>query len=193
MNANLSFDLPIHAESVFTAADEACFLLLLTCQARFNLPQHAHSFAAFARLRRDGGRACLEADEAFVISWLPRKLEVTLMTESEPGVNFDLPATLKWASERGACTSAWGPFHVQEALYARAAERRAFLESDVPRFVILDAAYRPRQAINCIHAISDLDLTVELLDTGLAWGRRANRILVDYFRPWMIAPSRTHS
>jgi hypothetical protein len=166
----------------------AHFMILLANQRMLNLPQYAHSFACFVRAAAGKGTP----EQAFIISWLPQTLQIALFDNPEPGVNLALPDTLAWAASIETRIHALGPFRIQPELYDKAQARRAFLESGTPGFVVMDGNYRPLKATNCMHAISDLGLTPELLDTRFSYGLSANRKIVEYFRPWIETPDQTY-
>jgi hypothetical protein len=189
--AQLPVQEPDHREQSPALEGPADFLVLLATQRTFNLPQYAHSFACFVRVAASGQRR-LEAEQTFVISWAPRTLEIVIFDNPEPGTNLGLQATLDWAASLKTRIHAMGPFHIKPELYEKARRRRDFLESGTPGFVVLDGNYRPDRATNCMHAISDLGLTPDLLDTGLSYGLGANRTIIEYFRPWIEAPEQTH-
>lgn len=174
------------------AMDEAYFMILYACQRTFNLPQWAHSFASFTQVIRDRQELRVNPEQSFSISWLPQSQRINIWGDPEAGTNLDLDPTFAWAAGLECAVSAVGPFRIKPELHARARERWSFLEAHGPQFVVLDDDYRPEKATNCIHAISDLGLTKELLDTGMAYGKRATRKLAEYLQPWIMSPQQTH-
>jgi hypothetical protein len=188
MNGNACPDVRLEAFHF----NHAYFMTVFACQRRFNLPNYAHTFAAFAHVVRDRGVPCLEDQRSFSISWLSRSREIAFFGRPVSGVNLGLRQTLDWALIRGTQVSAWGPFQITPELFDCAQRRAAYLKSGVPRFVVLDRGTRPRRAFNCIHALSDLGLTSDLLGTGIAYGNRASLKVVKYFKPWIADSARTH-
>lgn len=180
------------AEALFRHRDHAHFLVLFANQRFINLPQYAHSFAIFGRITRERGRPRLDDQETFCLSWLPKRLEISIFGDPEPGSNMSLETTLAWAASINTRVTALGPYLIKPELHRKAHERRLFLESEIPQFVVLDGAYRPHRATNCIHAISDLGLTPEPLRTGMAYGVRASQKIASYFRPWIEGPAHHH-
>ncbi|MFO0966479.1 MAG: hypothetical protein U0793_12960 [Gemmataceae bacterium] len=172
--------------------DDAHYLIVFACQRRLNLPNFAHTFATFAHVVRDGGVPRLDDEQSFSISWLPRSLDISFFGAPTIGGNIGLDVTLRWVRKRGAQSSAWGPFRIKPDLHRRARERADYLAGGVPQFVVLDGRTRPDRAFNCIHALSDLGLTKELLGTGIAYGNRASRKVARYLRPWFEDDAKAH-
>lgn len=166
------------------------YLTVFACQRWLNLPHHAHSFAAFVEVEKDEqGRRGMET--SFVISWLPKSLEIGLFRWPEPGQILNLEQTLDWSLSLGAQATAWGPYEIKEELFRKARERYADLQTGITQFAVLDYWYRPIMATNCIHALSDLGLTKNVLATGFAYGRSASRKILRYYQPWILN-QRTH-
>lgn len=168
------------------------YMVLLANQRNAFLPHCAHSFAAFLEAEMDPRDGSLTPINQFVISWLPVSLKIAFLRFPEPGRNLDLDATFNWACTIKSKVSAWGPFRIDEMLFRKARQRYDYLETGITQYVVLDNFYRPFMASNCIHAISDLDLTPNLLTTGISYGIAASRKVAHYLRPWLIRPDRTH-
>jgi hypothetical protein len=169
------------------------FLILLANQRRLNLPQFAHSFALFVHVVRSSTSTRVDGRHTFSISWLPRSLAISIFGSPEPGVNLAVRDTLDWAASIASPVTARGPYRIKPEFFERARQRREFLDSGSSQFVVLDGKHRRDGAFNCMHAISDLGLTPHLLDTGFAYGLRANQRILDYFSPWILDANQTHS
>jgi hypothetical protein len=110
----------------------------------------------------------------------------------EPGRNLNLAESIAWAVERKAATTAYGPFEIRKELYDAAQRRHLQLEGGLTGFVCIDSWFRPFVATNCIHALSDLDLSPRLLVTGLAYGNKASFRVLRHYEPWIVNPQASH-
>ncbi len=147
----------------------------------------AHTFATFVHVRQVGGGK--PKIEAHTISWLPQSLRIVVLRRTpEPGVNLDLPKTLAWARELGATVSVWGPYQIQGELYERAITQETRLNSGKVLYKAVDDRYRPEQASNCIHAVSDIDLENGGLHLGQQWGQEASQAVAKHLSRWIIGP-----
>jgi hypothetical protein len=171
---------------------------MFAAQTLVNRPVESHTWGAFVRETPIPNSQESELDDANIISWLPRTLVIEPFGGPEPGTNLDLPTTLKWAFEvKNRNVYAWGPFEIKEMLLEHAAERASQLEGGSVEYVMIDDAFfgsRPNKATNCIHAVSDLDLTSQLLFTGVEHGRSASQAVLNYFKRhgWVINPRVVH-
>jgi hypothetical protein len=149
------------------------------CQRPLNPPRFAHTWAVL--WKSNDATATFENAEHAVISWLPRSGRIRLKRPPAAGKNFSVSETRAFLKGPGSKIKTWGPFRVHKKLYELALERIAELESGRIQFVVLDNDYRPDRATNCIHALSDLGLTAELLNTGVRRGFSATQRVVKYF------------
>lgn len=162
-------------------AADRCYLWMFALQDRgLNLPANSHSFALFVRVTEGG------AVEGRQISWMPRDAQWSVLAGPEPGMNADIPFTLARAQAAHLLIRRWGPYEIRPELYARAACRAAELESGRLLYKSLDLATRPACAVNCVHAISDLDVDRGWLHTGSLRGFGASRALLEHLRPWVV-------
>lgn len=181
-----------HRPSVRTRrARDAYYMVVFCYQGVPAFPQSAHTFAAFVRAapRRRGTPKIIESK---TISWLPATLSVRLISGPEPGRNLSLQETLNHAAAIGARVSAWGPFQIKKDLFDRAFKQATRLERGDVLYKAVDYGWRPAVAINCFHAICDLDTDLGLLTTGIAYGKSATNLVVNHLRRWMIQPEQTH-
>ena len=96
------------------------------------------------------------------------------------------------AESVGARVSMWGPFAIEEELYDRALAQKARLESRAIQYKAVDEKFRPEEASNCIHAVSDIDRDQGLLHVGRNWGEPASQLVVNHLKRWIINPRQTH-
>jgi hypothetical protein len=68
-------------------------------------------------------------------------------------VNLDLPETFRFARELGARVYEWGPYRIRPELYERGLRQIERLNSGRIAYKVLDGAWRPDGASNCIHAV----------------------------------------
>ncbi len=175
------------------------YMVVFGSQRQPNVPEHSHTFAAFLRCTAGAEPVPVE-DKPLSISWLPRtKVIVPWRLTPEPGRNFELTETMNWVlgpdpEDPGAASSlyAWGPFRIGSILRAHADARAEELGSGWVEYVVVDLAFRPNRASNCVHALSDLGLTTCLLHTLGSYGREASWKVVHYLGPWIQKPSQTY-
>jgi hypothetical protein len=148
--------------------------------------QYSHTFATF--IKSSGGSV-----EAHTISWFPRSKHIEVArTQSEPGMNLDLHQTLSFA--RGLCARVyeWGPYRIRPELYERSLRQTERLNSGRIQYKVLDGAWRPDAASNCIHAVSDIDADDGYLTVDGACGVAASARVVEQLSRWMIQPGREY-
>jgi len=171
---------------------DSYYMIVFSSQNESNQPRFAHTFATFVRTSGDTGAEDAVA-EIHTISWMPRSLEIVVVRRwAEPGINLDLPATLRWAQSVNARSSMWGPYEVRKELFERAVEQKARLRSGAILYKAVDERMRGEIASNCIHAVSDLDTEVGVLHVGRQRGDSASQEVVNHLRRWIIDPQQTH-
>jgi hypothetical protein len=148
--------------------------------------QYSHTFATF--IKSSGGSV-----EAHTISWFPqsRRIEVA-RTQSEPGMNLDLDQTLRFARSLDARVYEWGPYRIRPELYERGLRQIERLNSGRIAYKVLDGAWRPDAASNCIHAVSDIDADDGYLTVDGAYGVEASTRVVEHLSRWIIQPDREY-
>jgi hypothetical protein len=162
------------------------YVTVLAYQSDPKHPKTSHTFAVFSKASGEpsqGGTV-----ESHTISWLPTSLDVDITNlKPEPGTNFGLTETLRMARDQKLTVSAWGPFPIKQELYNLAVERVQELRSGKLKFVVLDLLLAERDsAVNCIHAVSDLDPKRPVLNTGIAHGHDASKLVVAHLEPWVL-------
>jgi ABC-type phosphate/phosphonate transport system substrate-binding protein len=149
--------------------------------------RYSHTFATF--IKSSGGSV-----EAHTISWFPRSKHIEIArTQSEPGMNLDLDQTLSFARDLNARVYEWGPYRIRPELYERSLRQIERLNSGRVQYKVLDGAWRPDAASNCIHAVSDIDRDDGYLTVDGAYGVAASARVVEHLRRWMIQPDREHA
>lgn len=115
-----------------------------------------HTWGTLVRVPAGGGDT-----EAYTVSWMPRTLAIRpFRFNVEPGVNLDLPATMKLVTGQGQRVTLFGPYEVEPVLYRRLRVHREFLERGTvgyQGFDLVGEAGRRGNGSNCIHALTDAD------------------------------------
>lgn len=171
-------------------AEDRYYMLMFASQANPNIPPASHTFALFVKVNGLGHPPVQGQIETTIISWMPASLRIEpLERNPEPGKNFSLAETLQWSATVNATVSMWGPYPIKKELYDMAVKQVQHLNSGRVQYLCLDKKWRGKGATNCIHAVSDLDVTQPLLRTGLARGNEASEIVLSHFDPHIL-PSR---
>jgi hypothetical protein len=177
---------PVHAE-------DAYFLLIFGAQRIPNNPDYTHSFAAFVRASWEGPAGAAPRLEVHTISWLPRSLRIrALALAPEPGANWDLHPTLRYALGEGERVSLWGPFQIQPDLYARAVNQVRLLDSGQVAYKANDIGYPTDRVSNCIHAIMGVADGHRAHVAIPGWGETGSYFLVRDLSSFMVDPGRVH-
>jgi len=168
--------------------DERHYMAIFGSQTEPNLPRNSHTYAVFMRVTDNGSSEEKKPQvESFCISWMPRTLNiVTLRRFPEVGINLTLEDTNRWARSIGANIRMWGPYPVRKELYQMAQQQHARLVQSAMLYVCLDGAFRGAIASNCIHAVSDLDVTQPPLQTGTLRGQGASAAVVQHFQRYIL-------
>jgi hypothetical protein len=173
-------------------ANDLYFMLLLSQERDPLAPRFSHTYAAFVRAQRAAGEKDYRL-ETHSISWLPATLDIRLLRRAEPGVNLSLKASLDLSKSLETRISMWGPFQIQKELYDRALRQEAKLNRRGTLWKAADGAFRQQgEAVNCFHAVSDIDTDRGLLETGTAHGDAATEMVAQHLRRWVVDPERTH-
>jgi hypothetical protein len=174
-------------------AQESYYLLMFASQRTPPDPDHSHSFATFVRVRCNGPQPGVPVIESHTISWLPANLRIRLLALlPEPGHNFDLHTTLRYALDDQQRVSLWGPYQISPELYYLALTQVNLLESGQVRYKAIDTGYPSDRVSNCIHAIGSIaeGYRVRVLSPG--WGETASFVLLERFAPWIVDCNLTH-
>jgi hypothetical protein len=180
-------------------------MVVYSAQDAGNNPTASHCFATFARLSR-GGAAPVELHH---ISWFNIRGHQTGSTclfddcgrpaQPEPGENRTTAEALTMAQRVGLRVTRWGPYEIDRALFERALRQIDLLEGRVPGQKVLykavDLGFREGaeiRALNCIHAVSDIDRDPFPLRTWTSYGDEAVRKVVRHLRRWIKGQRREH-
>jgi hypothetical protein len=148
---------------------ERFFLVLFGSQNALRQPQYTHTSAALVRVRAaDVGASgsavpgCIDpALDVQMISWLPVAGKIdALSREVEPGRNFGLHETMKFAYDSRQSVAVWGPYEVWHGFAHRFEVQKRFLDSGAVGYQCIDTwgeAARSGNGCDCIHAITDMD------------------------------------
>jgi hypothetical protein len=154
---------------------ERFYMVVYGAQEAGVCPMSSHCFATFARIIAKDDTGSEPIVELRHINWFSRRGHETGLTHGvseddgrpvapESGENRTTRDALSLAHRRGLTVTRLGPFEVDRGLYERAWRQIDLLEGRIPgRRVLyksLDLGYREgpcASALNCIHAISDID------------------------------------
>ena len=174
----------VSAGTSLLAQDHQFHLLIFCFQGPLWLPQSAHTFATFVHsVPHQDARRIIECK---TISWLPASLSVSLLAGPEVGRNLTLEETLAHAKSINAPVYLWGPYRIDRALYDRASQQIERFTSGAVQYKAIDIGYRPDSAVNCFHAIADLDTEAGYLTTGIAYGKSATAMVAHHLSRWKI-------
>jgi hypothetical protein len=161
-------------------------------------PKHSHTWATMARVKQVPGQARPEI-EVKTISWMPATLAIRPASmRVEPGVNLNLPDSVRAMKQDGQTIEMWGPYEVWHGFWERFSVQQAFLESGTIGYQCTDTigeAARLGNGCDCIHAISDMDPAFPRWRYPLTWyGPSATENLVRRIMraPVTIDARRTH-
>ncbi len=187
---------------------EAYYLVVFAAQQEGFHPETSHCFATIARVFREaGGRSGAGREpsvELHHINWFSPRGHECGVTQGllvrdgrsappEPGENRTTRDALAMAMRRELRITRWGPYRIDRALYDRALRQIDLLEGRVPGrqvgYKALDIGFRESsevRAMNCIHAISDIDRDAGILRTWTSYGDEAARHVVRHLDRWFI-------
>jgi hypothetical protein len=173
-------------------ADESYFMIVFGQQSGTNQLELTHTFATFVKATGKGADKAKYAIDSHTISWMPRSLDVKFLKRAEEGVNLDLKESLRHAKAVKADVSMWGSFHIKKELFERALRQEARLKKGDIDYKTLDIRVRHDTAMNCIHAVCDIDMDKGLLATGTASGNDASLMVLKHLSRWIIDYDETH-
>jgi hypothetical protein len=177
---------PSFAGAVPKVADRY-YMLAFASQDEANTIPRSHTFAVFVKAPGTGPITKNTRIERHGISWMPVHLGLrSLPATPVAGVNLSLENSIAWAKANDARVTMWGPFRIKKELYEMAVRQEERLNKTITGHVVLDYRYRTNGALNCIHAVSDLDTMQPPADTGAARGNGATEMVVAHFRPYIV-------
>ncbi len=184
------------------------YFMVIYSAEKANTPTRSHCFATFARVSQPDGSSDPPKIELHHINWFSvrgHRCGATFglvegngrPTRAEPGANLTTRDALELVLDGNHRVSRWGPYEIERGLYEQALRQIDLLDGRVPGRKILykaiDLGYREGaeiQALNCIHAVSDIVRKPSPLRTWTAYGDEAARRVVRHLRPWIKAPVR---
>lgn len=175
------------ATSSALRADERYYMILFAAQSEPKTVRLSHTSAAFIKATGTGTATVDYKIETQSISWMPKDLAIQpVRTTPVPGVNLSLADSLQWAKSAGISMTMWGPFRIRKELYDLAVKQAERLSKTTDGHIIIDGKYRGNGGSNCIHALSDLDTTQALLNTGTAFGVEGTEMVLNHFRSYIV-------
>jgi hypothetical protein len=185
---------------------EKFYMVVYGAQEEGVNPLSSHCFATFARIIAKDDAGSEPIAELRHINWFSRRGHETGLThgvfeddgrpvEPESGENRTTRDALFLAHRRGLWVTRLGPFEVDRELYARAWRQIDLLEGRIPGrrvlYKTLDLGYREgpcASALNCVHAISDIDRERGAPRTLACYGESAARRIVLHLGRWIKEP-----
>ena len=162
------------------------YLCLFSYETTPRRPQVAHSFAVFVKVEQ-------QSLDVRTISWVPQNNTIRLLRRTgDPGMNLDLQHTLENARSLHARIFSTGAYQIKQELYDKAMQQIGKLACGQVLYKVLDFNDRPDRAVNCIHAISDIDTARGLLLVGTNYGRDASAMILEHLSPWIINRDKEH-
>ncbi len=149
--------------------DARYFLMFFGSQDVLRRPQYTHTWATLVRVPASevgqcGTTQCGCIDPLLdeqTISWLPTKGTIDPRSKTvEPGRNFGLHETMKFAYDTKQSVAVWGPYEVWHGFAHRFRVQKEFLDSGVIGYQCVDSvgeAAREGNGCDCIHAVRDMD------------------------------------
>lgn len=193
----------IAEDHIRSPASSTYHLVLFAVEGEENYPKDSHSFASFVYVDEQ------DQQHWATISWLPETFadegEVCAFDDigdaigdtiwgspCDPvvGKNYSVRESIDFALERGKKLAIWRPIFIPPELHTFAKQRIKYLNSGVVKYVADDRNTRKREeAINCIHAIGDMDESRMsyggFLGSGYkVWGIKGTRHIWKHFYKW---------
>jgi hypothetical protein len=139
---------------------ERYYMLVFASQSTPKLPRYTHTWATMVRVK-DGGPNRSPEIESQTLSWLPNRRQVrTWDLHVQPGVNLALIPTIEEMRAQGQRVALWGPYEIHADLYRHVLAQKAFLETGIVGYQVLDnlgEAGSNGNGMNCIHALTAAD------------------------------------
>jgi hypothetical protein len=173
-------------------ADETYYMIVFAQQSSTNQVELTHTFATFVKATGEGADKKKYTLDSHTISWMPRSLQPKVIQRPEEGVNLNLKDSLSHAKAVKTDVSMWGAFRVKKELYERAIKQVTRLKKGDIDYKVLDLRFRPDSAMNCVHAVCDIDMDKGMLATGTASGNEASHLVLTHLSRWIIDSDKTH-
>jgi len=172
-------------------AEDHYYMVVFGCQNASNKPKYSHTWATFARISQPNSASSAQvqgttAPEVFTISWLPATMNVVpLRLAPEVGRNYTLEETISWARSVASPVVAFGPVEISKSIFVRARQQYNLLNQGGVSYRALDSGRRETNAINCMHAVSDVAPGPRLV-TGTSRGYPGTDLVVNHLRPYFV-------
>ena len=173
-------------------ADEAYYMMIFGQQDRGNSVPASHTYATFTKATGEGSDKSDYKLETHTISWMPKSMRVRTFAPPEQGVNLDAKESVDFGRSIGASVTIYGPFEIKKELYERAVKQEERLKKGEVAYTVMDRRYRPVGAMNCIHALCDIDADNGMLETGTNRGNQASLTVLSHFSRWLVDRDTTH-
>jgi hypothetical protein len=139
------------------SADEYYFSMIFGSQSEPKQLRYTHTWITLIRAVGEGPDLSTYNLELSTISWLPRTLEVRVLSPCpEPGINLDLYQTLDTVLANRESITMWGPFVNHKGVWERSLLIRSFLDSGQAQYRAIDGS-TDMEISDCIHAVAALD------------------------------------
>jgi hypothetical protein len=175
-------------------AEEFYYMAMFGSQTELPDPDYSHTFAAFVRAWGDG--PCPRSfviEDSFCISWLPADLRIrTRALLPEPGHNFGLHETIRYALWNDERVSMWGPYRIEEGLYYDAVDQVQLLNSGHVAYKTIDSGRLTSRVSNCIHAVSAVAEGHRMHVISPEFGETGSWRTLQLYGPWIIDKDTTH-
>jgi hypothetical protein len=138
-------------------AGEFYYVLIFGSESHPKLLRYTHTWATFVRAVGEGPDPAGYALEVHTISWLPRTLEVNVLSPwPEPGVNLDLYQTIGAMLANREGITLWGPFRISKPVYDRSLWVHSIIDSGAAQYRAIST---PEDLLisDCIHAVAAVD------------------------------------
>lgn len=172
------------------AAESHYYVMMFAYKNHVDLRQ-AHTYATFMHLQsKDGVQADPEDSTAWdaeqvTISWLPAELPMCILCRPVTGYNYSLEGTFQIGLDAGADLYELPTIEVQQELFANAVDQVNTLASGAVEWVTFDRGTRP-DAVNCLHAVSDVNRVSGPLYSGVANGVEGSREALGWFEAYRV-------
>ena len=180
---------PLSSTSAF-GSENHYFVMMFAYKNHFDIRQ-AHTYAAFVHMQgKEGQDARVEESDSWnieqvTISWLPESLPMCLICRPVVGHNYTLSETFQIGLDAGADLYELPTIEVSAELFENAVAQVTNLNSGGVEWVTLDRRWRPA-AVNCLHAVSDVNLVSGPLYSGTANGVAGSSEALQWFSPYQV-------
>lgn len=172
------------------SACEKYFVIVFGSQTVPPDPHYSHSFAVFIKASGppENTTICYHT-----ISWLSLDGHFRLRKLlPQPGRNWELHETIRFALAHDERVSAWGPYEIQPKLYFKAIRQLQKFERWNTKFKAADSGWPTFLASNCIHAISGVSGSDRLRVASPSWGETASWFVTRRYKRYFVDSTNKH-